>query len=341
VIESIHPPHVNDARASPKVGVVIPLRDAAPTIEATLASVLDQTYGALEVIVVDDGSTDGSPEVVARHAAADPRVRLLRQPNAGVAAARNRGAAETDARFLAFIDADDLWAPDKIAQQLAAMESGGERVGLVYTWSALIDEDGRVFSLQHRPLIEGWALPALCRANIVGNGSSSLIRREAFEAVDGFDEGLRARGAQGCEDLSICLRIAERFEFRLVPRHLTGYRVTVGNMSSDALRMLRSCELVLAPYRRAYPEFRPALDAHLRDMHYWLLVRALTTGPLANAAPLFRQLCLRSAFGLVGRAGQMASLAARAHAPAWLKTFARRRLGRGAAARPYYHEIVA
>ena len=103
---------------SVSVGVIVPMFNAERTIEATLESVCGQTHRALDIVVIDDGSTDASPSIVAAHADRDPRIRLVQQPNLGVAAARNLGAASTDAEFLAFIDADDLWAPSKIALQL-------------------------------------------------------------------------------------------------------------------------------------------------------------------------------------------------------------------------------
>ena len=111
--------------------------------------------GRSEILVVDDGSRDRTPEIAAAHAAADPRVRLVRQANAGVAAARNRGIAEARAALVAPMDADDLWAPTKIERQLAALRRGGPGVGLVYTWSALIDDDGWVIGLRRCDTAEG------------------------------------------------------------------------------------------------------------------------------------------------------------------------------------------
>src|SRR5215510_7071243 len=99
------------------------------TISATLKSICDQTHRNLDIVVVDDGSTDGSAAAVADWRARDPRVRLVQQANAGVAAARNAGAAATTASFLSFIDADDLWAPTKVEHQLAALKDGGPAVG--------------------------------------------------------------------------------------------------------------------------------------------------------------------------------------------------------------------
>lgn len=326
------------AAAPPSVSVVVPLHNGAATVERTLASVSRQTWRDLEVIVVDDGSTDDGAGLVLAAAARDPRIRLLSQGNAGVAAARNTGAAAACSDYLAFVDADDLWAPEKIALQMSAMTAGGPAVGLVYTWAALIDADDRIYSLEHRPQAEGWVLRNLCRANVVGNGSSPLIRRSAFEQVGGYDPSLRARGAQGCEDLMIYLRLAEAHEFRVVRRHLTGYRVTRGNMSSDALRMLRSCELTLDTFRARHPEYEAEYRAHRRDMVYWLLARAMTTGPLGNAAALLAQHGFLNAFDLADRLGDLAWLTVKARTPAPLKILAQRLLRQGGGFRPAFLE---
>jgi glycosyltransferase involved in cell wall biosynthesis len=322
------------------VSVVVPLHNGAATIERTLVSIQSQTWRALEVLVVDDGSTDDGPARAARIAAEDPRIRLLRQDNTGVAAARNRGAAESRGRLLAFVDADDLWAPEKIELQMAAMAQGGPKVGLVYTWAALIDEEDRVYSTEHRPQAEGVVLRELCRGNVVGNGSSPLIRREAFEAVGGYDTSLRARGAQGCEDLMIYLRIAERYEFRVVRQRLTGYRVTPQNMSSDALRMLRSCELTLAEFRGRHPQYAAEFAAHRRDMVYWLMARALTTGPLHNAVALLVKDGFLHAFELFPRLPSLALLTLKARTPAPLKSVVQRALRQGGPYRPPYMEAA-
>lgn len=324
----------------PLVSVVVPLFNGAPTIVRTLESVLAQTWQALEVIVVDDGSTDAGGELVARTAARDDRVRLVAQPNAGVAAARNLGAGQARGEFLAFVDADDLWSPVKLDLQMAAALEGGLNVGLVYTWAALIDEADRIYSLEHRPTAEGWVFRELCRGNVVGNGSSPLISRFAFERVGGFDPSLRARGAQGCEDLMIYLRIAEQFEFRVIRRHLTGYRVSRDNMSSNALRMLRSCELTLASFQDRYPQYRKELEAHRRGMIYWLLVRALTTGPMHNAFSLLASSGFLALLEFAARFGDLAWLTLRARAPLRLKAALQPMLRQGGEFRPMFLEAA-
>lgn len=328
------------ASSHPLVSVIIPLYQGAQTIERTLRSIERQTWPRVQIVVVDDGSSDGGPELVRRAALGNRRIRLIRQDNVGVAEARNRGAQAAAGDVLAFVDADDLCAPEKLELQMAALQAGGEEVGLVYTWSALIDQHDRVYSTWHRPHQEGWVFRELCRANFVGNGSCTLMRRAAFEKAGGYDSSLLARGAQGCEDLMIYMRIAEHFQFRVVRRHLTGYRVTPVNMSSDALRMLRSCQLTLGAFRPRYPEYAPEFEAHERDMIYWLLARALTTGPAANAAALLSRGGLRHAFKLAPRAGDLALLTMRARAPAWAKRAGQRVLHRGGPFRPLYSELA-
>jgi glycosyltransferase involved in cell wall biosynthesis len=269
-----------------KVAVIIPMFNASSTVSSTLSSVGRQSYTNIEIIVVDDGSTDNSAAIVADYATRDPRVRLIRQPNLGVAAARNTGVASTTAEYLAFVDADDLWASSKIELQMEALRDTDQNVGAVYCWYALIDASGIVLDTSHQPTQEGFVLKRLCRTNFVGNGSSVLIKRAAFESVGGYDPSLRSRHAQGYEDLLICLRIAESYEFKLVRRHLVGYRLTDHNMSSDGQQMLRSFEIISAEYKTRYPAYANELQAHsIEDIH-WLVKRALRASKFAEATNL-------------------------------------------------------
>ena len=311
--------------------------NAQSTVDQTLDSICRQTYSSLDIIVVDDGSTDASADIVADFARKDSRIRLLRQANAGVAAARNRGAASTSCDFLAFVDADDLWDPYKIELQMQAMIDGGAGVGLVYCWFAQIDGEGRVFSLQFRPRAEGHVLQELCRHNFIGNGSSMLLRRYAFERVGGFDPTLRARKAQGCEDLLICLRIAESFEFKVVPRHLVGYRITNHNMSSDVMQMYRSCEIVLSEFRLKYPQYAPELDSHLVNMTSWLSIRALLGGKFLAACALTRNVFRLERMVTIQRLPWMANVYIRARlVPGWLKSLMSMVSGKDNRYRPLY-----
>lgn len=271
------------------VGVVVPMRNAERTIAATLDSIGRQSHPKLDIVVVDDESTDGSVAIVDQKIRQDRRVRLVRQNNAGVAAARNTGAAATAAAYLAFVDADDLWAPTKIEFQLDALRLGGPSVGLAYCWFASIDQHDRVVSFGPQPLVEGDAMKSLCAANWIGNGSSLLMRRTAFEKAGGYDPTLRARQAQGAEDLLMCFRVAEHAGFAVVPRYFVGYRATPGNMSSDSLQMFRSTELVLDEYRRKHPEHAGDIAQHLRAARHWFAYRAAATRRRGDARILLTE----------------------------------------------------
>ncbi len=138
-------------QATPKVSVVIPAYNAMTYLPETITSVLQQTYTDFEVVVVNDGSTDKIEEWIVQ--ISDPRIKLVSQANLGLAGARNTGIRESQGKYLAFLDADDLWEPTKLEKQVKILEKNPE-VGLVYTWVTYIDETGqstgRVFDLRQR-----------------------------------------------------------------------------------------------------------------------------------------------------------------------------------------------
>jgi glycosyltransferase involved in cell wall biosynthesis len=224
----------------PLVSVVVPAFNAGRTIAETLRSISQQTYRTLEVVVVDDGSTDETAEIARRHCLTDPRFRVISTHNGGVASARNEGIRVSTGAYVAFIDADDLWHPTKIEKQLSALLSSGPETALVYSPFRLIDSDGKVLASPHKYGVSGWVLYRHFYTNLVGNGSALLIRRNVLEEFGGFDPCLRDQGAEGCEDLLLQLRIAKRYQFAEVAEYLVGYRRLAGNMSSNAEQMIRS-----------------------------------------------------------------------------------------------------
>ena len=232
------------------ISVVIPAYNATPTLAETLRSALRQTHAELEVIVVDDGSKDGTRARAESFAAEDPRVRVISKANAGVAAARNTGIDAARGDFIAPLDADDLWHPDKLRLQLERFTNGPPSLGLVYNWYRRIDTSGRIIDISAAPVVEGWVLYRHLDWNFVSNGSTPLIRRSALGDVR-YDPGLNAVGAQGCEDYLIQLQIALNHQFACVPAYLTGYRRTDGAMTEDVGRMIRSH---IQMYRVLWPD---------------------------------------------------------------------------------------
>ncbi len=257
------------------VSVVVPSYNAGRTLDETLRSVRGQTHAKLEIIVVDDGSTDDTAAVAQRHADADPRLRVIRQANAGVAAARNTGWQAASADIVALIDSDDLWAPDKIAKQLQALALGGPEVGLVYCFFTRIDAGG-MMGREWTPVpYSGDVLDVILEDNFVGNGSSMLVRREVIERCGGFDNSLHAAGAQGCDDYLFCCRAAEICHFAVVPEFLVGYRELPGSVSSKVKKMLRSWMLSADQMLARRPEKRPFILNGLLRYAEWLCGNAV------------------------------------------------------------------
>jgi glycosyltransferase involved in cell wall biosynthesis len=274
------------ATDSPLVSVVIPAFNAAATLDETLRSVRSQTHRALEIIVVDDGSTDDTRALAQRHAAVDDRVLVVTQDNAGVAAARNEGVRRGRSGLIAFLDADDLWAPTKIERQLQALQAGGPRVGLVYCWYVEIDDRASISPVEDRGRPEGDVLDSILVWNFIGNCSSVLVRRQAFIDAGGFDEGFRAAGAEGCEDFLLWCRVAERHRFAVVPEHLIGYRCGPESMSTDRPRMLRSWLLVHDAMLARHPDQSAALRHGVRHYGGYLAREALSHGEVKQLPSL-------------------------------------------------------
>ena len=212
------------------VSVVIPAFNAERFVAETIESVAAQTYTDLEIIVVDDGSTDGTRDVVKQMQARDARVKLLGQPNSGVSVARNAGAALSRGGLLAFLDADDTLAPDSVELRVRKL-AFDESFGLVHCDYQKVDANSkRIGGPQSFPN-EGWILDDL----LLPDGSTTvfaiggcLVRREVFERVGGFDPEL-----SNSADHEFYFRVARHSRIGRVPQVGMFYRVHSSNMSSD------------------------------------------------------------------------------------------------------------
>ena len=169
-----------------KVSVIIPVYGVEKYIAATVQSVLEQTYKEFELLIIDDGSPDQSVEVCQQFLT-DSRVRIIRQENRGVCAARNTGIRHAQGEYLAFLDGDDLWLPEKLEKHFNHLENSSN-VGVSFSRSAFIDEAGQSLGIYQMPKLKE-ITPAiiLCR-NPIGNGSAPVIRREALTGIR-FQEG--------------------------------------------------------------------------------------------------------------------------------------------------------
>lgn len=201
----------------PAVSIIIPVYNAADVIAQTIESALAQTWTDRETIIIDDGSTDGSGEIVK---AFGGRVRYHRIENAGVASARNRGIALAAGRYIALLDHDDLWAPTKLEQQVAVMERRPD-VGLVITDVAHLDHAGNPMGIIGAGYNPAETFARLFVRGYVPTPSAALIRRSVLDAVGGFDERFHSAGL---DDQELWTRIAAHCDIADVPEPLTYHR---------------------------------------------------------------------------------------------------------------------
>lgn len=258
---------------SPLVSAIVPAYNAEKFIERTLKSVLSQTYKNIEVLVVDDGSQDRTAEIVKSIASQDQRVLLLQQPNSGVAAARNLAIQKSKGEFIAPIDADDIWYPQNLEKLVQRSIESDASVGLVYSWSIDINEADLPSGEFRASRIEGEVYTTLLCHDFIANASSVLIRRSCLEKVDGYDCSLKDQNGQGCEDWELYLRIAEHYQFRVVPEFLVGYRKLPNSMSGDYTSMAKSRELIWQSIRQKYPNIPAAIYRLSTSSFYMNLAR--------------------------------------------------------------------
>jgi glycosyltransferase involved in cell wall biosynthesis len=242
----------------PIVSVVIPAYNSARTIRATVRSALDQEDVALEVIVVDDGSSDNTPELV--ETIADPRVRLVRQPNGGAPSARNTGIQHATGDWVAFLDSDDLWVPHKLKAQLSALATFP--AGFAAQSSAyLVDDDMKVLQIRRCVQPENNLLTFLRFQNLPAAASSWLVRRDVLEHVGGFDPELVI-----LEDWDLSIKLARYGDPLNMEEPLTLYRQHPGNRSLNLDIHIDSGFRVLARLF-ADPELPADIQARKREIY--------------------------------------------------------------------------
>lgn len=287
---------------SPLISVIIPAYNQAAYISEAIQSVLAQTFPHFELIVVDDGSTDETPEILAE--LRDPRIRVIRQPNAGLSAARNTGLRASSAPLVTFLDADDYFLPTKLEVLSAYLDQHPE-VGMVAGRVRYIDQRGQLI-LEPAPPSIPLSLPHLLFANPVCV-SAVLLRRNWLDRVGVFDESLRA-----CEDWDLWLRLlAADCPMSWVPDLVVAYRVHPGQMTRQADRMRIAAFATLDKFYRR-PDLSPDLLA-LRNKVYatgWVHSAAyayLADEPDKGAAYLDEALRLDPSLG-APRSEQLADL---------------------------------
>ncbi|MEO9649814.1 MAG: glycosyltransferase family A protein [Roseobacter sp.] len=219
----------------PSVAVVIPVYNGEKFIEATIRSAAAQDYKPLNIIAVDDGSTDKSLEILEKLKTSVPNLAVYPLENGGVARARNRGTELADTDYVAYLDQDDLWHSSKIKKQIHALltHSDDSTWAACYTANRIIDDQDRLLRTGTAFPASGFFFGSHLVMNHVGNGSNFLVRRSAALEVGGFNSTYFDEGIGGLEDRDFQLRILQRFKAEYVPECLVGYRMHSGTMSSS------------------------------------------------------------------------------------------------------------
>ncbi|MBD2200062.1 MULTISPECIES: glycosyltransferase family 2 protein [Calothrix] len=244
----------------PKISVIVPVYQVEAYIADTISSVLAQTYSDFELLLIDDGSPDKSIDICRQFT--DSRIKIISQQNRGLAGARNTGIRHAQGEYLAFLDSDDLWTPEKLEKHLIHLENSPS-VGVSFSRSAFINETGEFMNEYQMPRLKDITPFHLLQGNHVGNGSAPVVRRKVFEEIKFtanlhgtvedfyFDEAFKR-----AEDIECWLRVAIQTNWQIegIPEALTLYRVNSQGLSASLLQQFDSWKQVLEKTRAYAPD---------------------------------------------------------------------------------------
>jgi len=280
----------------PLASVIVPAFNVAGTLPATLNALLAQTFHDFEIIVVDDGSTDATADILKTYQDT-PDFRVITQRNRGLAGARNTGIAEARGMFVGFCDADDIWSPGKLGAHIAHLQDA-PYVGVSYSGSALIDDDGHAMGIFQRPRLKDITAAHIFKRNPIGNGSAPVIRKTVFDSIAYrpaaetkrdwyFDETFRQS-----EDIECWMRIALKtnWVFEGIPGDLTHYRISPGGLSAATEEQLASWERMVDKLAQQSPKFFAKHTKAARAYQFrYLARRAISDKDTGRALDLIKQ----------------------------------------------------
>ena len=229
---------------APTVSVIMPVYNTAKYVRASIESVLEQTFHCFELIIIDDAGTDGSLGICRQFT--DPRIRIISQINRGLSGARNTGIRHARGEFIALLDSDDIWEPEKLGQHVEHLRNNSD-VGVSYAASRMIDDDGNLLRITQRPKLKGVTPQDVFMRNPIGNGSAPVIRSEVFNEIaqvntqrkelDYFNESLRQS-----EDIECWCRIAltTDWKFEGIEGAYTRYRINENGLSANVIKQFES-----------------------------------------------------------------------------------------------------
>ncbi|MBO6895236.1 MAG: glycosyltransferase family 2 protein [Roseibium sp.] len=281
-------------KLAPRVSVIVPVYNAEAYLPATVNSVFAQSFEDYELILVDDGSTDRSSKIA--QSFSDPRVRYHRQENHGVSTARNKGLDLARGSIIGFLDSDDLWHRDKIAEHVGHFDRRAD-VGVSYSACRFIDSQGNRLKTGYRPKLSGISAADVYCRNPIAGGSTAFFRREIFDDIveprsgDGhracFDVKASAPGASHAEDHQCWLRMAlhSRLTFEGIDKELTFYRIHDAGLSARIDKMHQGWLAIDAYVRDQAPDLHKSHSslANAYQMRYFAR-RSVARGDSREAA---------------------------------------------------------
>jgi glycosyltransferase involved in cell wall biosynthesis len=265
------------------VSVIVPTHNRRQLVSQAVNSILRQRGVSIELIVVNDGSTDGTASWLDRIAGTDARIKIVHHERPRfISEARNAGIAQASGRWVAFCDDDDLWAPDKLATQLGALRSSAARWGC----TGIVVVDQRLEIAGHHHVTGGEVLADLLENNRIPSGSSAIAELNLLREIGGFDPALPAS-----EDWEMWIRLAQHSPLAAVDRPLTAYRLSLQTMSMDVNRMRASRSTIF----KRYAELAVACGAKPDEATHerYLAKQLLRAGSRRRAASIFMTLAFR------------------------------------------------
>lgn len=244
---------------TPVVSVIMPVYNTAKYVETAIESVLSQTYTDFELLIIDDQGQDHSIDLC--RAYDDPRIRIISQLNRGLAGARNTGIRNARGQFVALLDSDDLWEPQKLEKHVEHLRRA-PHIGVSYAASALIDDEGHPLRIVQRPKLRNIDPQDVFLRNPIGNGSAPVLRRAVFEDIaylnherdehDYFDDAFRQS-----EDIECWCRIAltTNWGFEGIKGTYTRYRINEGGLSANVVKQFATWSRVKDRVAQLDPHF--------------------------------------------------------------------------------------
>jgi glycosyltransferase involved in cell wall biosynthesis len=271
----------------PKVSVVIPAYNAMVYLPQTIDSVLNQTFTDFEILVINNSSSDNIIEWISQ--IQDSRITLITHENQGATNSRNLGISIAKGEYIAFLDADDIWEKTKLEKQVSCLDKNPS-VGLVYTWTQLIDSTGKLLKFSMRHQEEGYIWEKIVIQDVVGNGSCAMVRASCFEQVGLFDINVGI-----ADDFDMWIRIAAVYEFAVVKECLVFYRQHSNNASKNRRKMIDTHARII---EKSFKDI-PLNLLYLRNRAYANLCRyqswiAMKDGNYQEAKLLFKHATLHN-----------------------------------------------